>query len=176
MRSLRWLTLFVVLVLAAVGCSRGDSAEETTTTAPGVTITTLPSADTTVAEDDEVDDTTSTFADLIPATGLPEYTIVSREATDNGDRVVILLDPDSYEGLTDIDLQNVLAEVVEEHPPVYEAFVVDTQAAAEAVLLASPDAEQEAELAKHHLVSLEEGFRMRFVGPFVETGVVILGS
>ncbi len=174
MRSFRGLTLLLVLVLAAYGCS-GDDSEETTTTLPGETITTLPAAGTTVPEAD-LQASSTTTSTLIPSTGLPAFTIVTREATEYGDRVVILLDPDSYTLLTDIDLQNVLTEVVEEHPPVYEAYVVDTQAAADAVLVESPDADQLAELAQHHLVTLEEGFRMRFTGPFADTGVVILGS
>ena len=173
MRSTRGLAFLLVLVVVACGCSGNDS-EETTTTLPSETITTLPAADTTAAV--TLDEGSTTTSSLVPSTGMPAFTIVTREATDDGDRVVILLDPDSYESLSDIDLQNVLTEVVEEHPPVYEAYVVDSEAAAEAVLVDSPDADQLAELAQHHLVTLEEGFRMRFTGPFASTGVVILGS
>jgi len=174
MRSVRGLALLLVLVVVACGCSGGDSGE-TTTSLPGETITTLPAADTTAPSAD-LETSSTTTSTLIASTGMPAFTIVTREATEYGDRVVILLDPDSYESLTDIDLQNVLTEVVEEHPPVYEAYVVDSQEAADAVLVESPDADQLAELAQHHLVTLEEGFRMRFTGPFADTGVVILGS
>lgn len=106
----------------------------------------------------------------------PEYTIVSREPGDDGDTVVVLLDTDSYNSLTDIDLANVLADVVDKFPPILTAFVVDDPTAAEAVLVESPTEEDLEVLGRHFLVRLEEGFRMVFAGPFADTPVAILGS
>lgn len=107
----------------------------------------------------------------------PEYTIYSRDPGEAGDTVVVLLDPDSYDSLTDIDLANVLADVVDRFPPaILTAYVVDDEAAAEAVLLASPTEADLELLDRHYFVRLEEGFRMVFAGPFSDTPIAILGS
>ena len=42
---------------------------------------------------------------------VPTFSIVTREPGDEGDTVVVLLDPESYDTLTDIDLQNVLEQL-----------------------------------------------------------------
>ena len=118
----------------------------------------------------------TTTADPDDPIQFPEYTIVSREEGESGDTVVVLLDPDSYLSLTDIDLAGVLADVVDRFPPVLTAYVVDDASAVEAVLAAEPTAEQQAALDAHYFVRLEEGFRMVFTGKFADTPIAILGS
>lgn len=110
------------------------------------------------------------------AVDFPAYTIVTREEGDSGDTVVVLLDTESYLSLTDIDLANVLADVVDRFPPVLTAYVVDDATAIEAVLAAEPTAEQLEALEAHYFVRLEDGFRMVFTGKFSDTPIAILGS
>jgi hypothetical protein len=169
--------LLLVAVLSA--CSGDDGAESSTTTtfgaltaptggssgASSATTSTTAATDTTAAPGDGV--STATF---------PRYQIVAREQGADGDIVVVLLDPTSYGSLTDIDLQNVVADVVAEYPPVLEAHVVDSAEAAAIVLQEDLDEAGRALLDEHYLVRLEEGFRIVYSGPFESRGVLILGS
>ncbi len=166
------------LALMSGACS-GDDAEVSSTTAPtttGAPVTSLQAAEST---------STSTAAPVTSSTttlapfgepSFPKYSIVSREAGEDGDTVVVLLDKDSYGSLTDIDLQNVLVDIVEKFPPILTAHIIDDSSAADAVLVSTPtEAEQEL-LDRYYLVRLEEGFRMVFSGPFADTPTTILGS
>ena len=101
---------------------------------------------------------------------------ISREASDNGDIVVVLLDRDTYESLSDIDLYNVMSDLVEQFAPVYEAHVVETQAAADALFVEEPTEDQQTALDNGYIARLEEGFRIVYVGPLEDSGVAILGS
>ena len=182
MKRLALKSVVVSLVLVGAACS-GDGSDETSTTATTTTVapvTSLAASGSTeavptteVAPSSSV--TTSSTAPGDPVT-FPEYTIVSREPGDDGDTVVVLLDKDSYGSLTDIDLANVLADVVDKFPPILTAYVIDDDSAAEVVLLASPTEADLELLSNHYLVRLEEGFRMVFAGPFEDTPVAILGS
>lgn len=108
----------------------------------------------------------------------PTFTIVGRTPGDEGDTVVVLLDPESYESLTDIDLYNVLSEVVDDFPPVLEAHVIDSEEVASLVTMAPEELDAEAQrlLDLHYLVRLDEGFRITYVGRFADAGSDILGS
>lgn len=108
---------------------------------------------------------------------MPPYTIVERIEDEEGVTAVILLDPTSYDSLTDIDLQNIVEDAVDRFR-VYVAHIVDSQAAADVVLAEAiePTSDGQALLAEHYLVRLEEGFRLVFEGPFSSEGTVILGS
>lgn len=177
------IALILLLALAAAACS-GDDADSTTTSTQEGGTTVVGGGDGTVAPsgtqpggDGGGDDTTSTTAD--PGTASqPEFEILSRDPGDDGDTVVIVLDPESYESLTDIDLQNVIAEVVDEAPPVEEAHVVDSPEVAELVLIPRGDltAEQQRLLDIHYMARLEDSFRIVYVGPFADTPNSVLGS
>ena len=90
--------------------------------------------------------------------------------------MILLLDPASYTSLSDLDLYDVIADVVDRFPPIFEAHVVDTRDAAAAVLAEEPDEDQQRTLAEHYFVRLEDGFRIVYVGPFDGTDDAILGS
>lgn len=89
---------------------------------------------------------------------------------------MLLLDPASYSSLSDLDLYDVIADAADRFPPIYIAHVVDSPEAVEAVLLEEPNADQELILASHYLARLEDGFRIVYLGPFVDSGVAVLGS
>jgi hypothetical protein len=168
-------------MVVAAACSGDDSAESSTTAAVSTTaapVTSLADAGSTTSTTTTLPPSTSvtTTADPGDPVEFPGYTIVSREEGTSGDTVVVLLDTESYLSLTDIDLANVLADVVDRFPPVLTAYVVDDASAVDAVLAAEPTADQVAALDAHYFVRLEEGFRMVFTGKFSETPIAILGS
>jgi hypothetical protein len=167
----------VAMVLVAA-CSGDDSGSES-----GTTTTTEPSSITTLAvTGGGSSGTTATTASTTttttepPALSIPQYRIVSRESGESGDTVVVLLDPTTYESLSDVDIHNVMSDLVEEYAPVYEAHLVDTQAAADDLFVENPTPDQQAELDKHYLARLEEGFRIVYLAEFADLGVAILGS
>lgn len=135
---------------------------------------------TTIAEPEVPSTTTtSTTTTLPPIRELtpPEYQIVHRSPTDEGgDEVVVLLDTTTYDTLTDIDLYDLIAEVVELFPPVSIVHVVDDADAAEVVV--DPDASEaeRAVLDDHYLARLEGGFTIVYLGPFADSGSAVLSS
>lgn len=169
----------MVLTLV-VSCSGDDEGTEEglTSTSLADTITTLAdSADIAGSStDDAPESSTTTTTSAAPELSFPQYSIVSREASDDGDVVVVLLDPTTYESLSDIDILNVMSDLVEQYAPVYEAHIVETQAAADALFVEEPTAAQQTALDNDYIARLEEGFRIVYVGPLEESGVAILGS
>ena len=175
--ALALLTAFVMIVGA---CSGGDGEASTTTSGDDGTVTSLgaagggdtePGPDTTAAG---AAATTTTLSGGAPA--IPQFEIVQREPGDEGDIVVVLLDPTSYETLTDIDLQNVIAEVVEDFPPVYEVHVIDDERVAGLVEQDELTPEEQQLLDLYYLAHLDEGFRISFEGPFSDVASTVLGS
>lgn len=165
------VALFTALLAAACTSSGNDDegagSESTVTTLAPATTTVPPTVAST---------TTSTLAPLSTISP-PQYQIVSRAPTDDGrDEVVVLLDPSTYDSLSDIDIFDVIVEVVELFPPVAILHVVDDEVAANVV--ADPDASEEAKgvLEDHYLARLDGGFTITYLGPFASSGTAILGS
>ncbi len=121
--------------------------------------------------------TQPTVADTTPADqfAIPDYSIEARRAGDIGDTVVVLLQPGTY---SDLDLENVVADVVQRFAPIATVHVVDDQEAVALVLEAPSDliGEEAESLDAHYFARLEEGFRIVFQGPFEALPEVILGS
>ncbi len=156
------------VVLAA--CQGG--ADSPTTTATPTSLVELPTATST-----SVPDTTTTLAP-VDQLSAPKYQIIDRNPIANapGDELVVLLDPTSYESLTDIDLQDLIAEVVELFPPVWSVHVIDDAAAAAIVI--DPDATNAdlASISDHYFARLDNGFEITYLGPFSSSGSGVLGS
>lgn len=166
-----WVAVFSVVVLALTACT--SSSDPTTTSSSIAPVTTLASS-TTVPE--TVPETTTTLAPIDELSG-PSYRIVERVSTDgSGDEVVVLLDPASYESLTDLDLYDLIAEVVELYPPISVVHVVDSAAAANVV--ANPDATDadRESVAEDYLARLDDGNQITYLGPFAASGSAVLGS
>lgn len=164
----------MALVAAALVASCSSSSETTTTTS---TTTTAPptTTTTTTAPPTTTTTTTTTIPQEPPA--FPEYRITERIIVpETGDTVVLLLDPATYTSLSDLDIYDVIADAVDRFPPILEAHVVDSQEAADAVLIEEPDEEQEAILSGDYLARLEDGFRIVYLGPFEDSGTAVLGS
>lgn len=179
MVSFKQATLVGLTVLLIAACSGGDDAAEetssTSTAAPTITTLTPTDGGTEVAEATASTTTTTTTTEA-PELSFPEYRIVSREATDNGDVVIVVLDPSTYESLSDLDVHNVMSDLVEQFAPVFEAHVVESQTAADALFVENPTEEQQTALDNDYIARLEEGFRIVYVGPLSASPPVILGS
>lgn len=161
------LLVGVSLVLAAC---QGSSAETTTSTTES-SLVELPPPPTTLVED-----TTTTLAP-IDELSAPEYQIVRRTPGEGtGDELVVLLDPTSYDTLTDIDIQDLIAEVVEFFPPVWIVHVVDDISAVAVVGNPDASAAEVASIDGHYLARLDNGVEITYLGPFAESGTGVLGS
>ena len=170
--------LLVGLAAVLIASCSGDEepAEDPLTSTSAAPITTLAESDTATAQQSTTTTTTTTTTTEAPELGFPEYSIISREAGDNGDIVVVLLDTDSYESLSDLDVLNVMSDLVEQFAPVFEAHIVETQAAADALFVEEPTEDELTALANGYVARLEEGFRIVYAGPLEDSGVAILGS
>lgn len=163
--------MVAVSMVATAGCTSTASPTSPTTSEASVT-TIVQFAETTTTPPE-----TTTTLEPLSELSAPEYQIVDRiESESGGDEVVALLDPSSYNSLTDLDLFDLIAEIVDQFPPVTTLHVVDDPAAANVV--ADPDASEEARevLADHYLARLDNGFRITYLGQFAGSGTVVLGS
>ena len=158
------LAVGAMLLLVAACSGDDETTDEIETTSTAAPITTLAGSAGT-AESAAATTTTSTTTTEAPALSFPEYSIISREASDAGDVLVVLLDPTSYESLSDIDIHNVMSDLVEQFAPVYTAHIVETQAAADALFVDEPTEAQQTALDHGYIARLEEGFRIVYVGP-----------
>ena len=166
-----WLRALLFTGLASSGTACTIGAVDTTTTEAIAEVTTTVAPVTTTTA------TTTTTLAALAGPSFPDYSIARRiNATDGRDTVVVLLDPSSYQILSDVDLYDVVADVVDRFPPIFAAHVVDSPEAADAVLAEEPTEEELQILSEHYLLSLEEGFRLVYHGPFAELGTAVLGS
>jgi hypothetical protein len=184
-----WSRILVVVVISAVsavsaaGCS-GDDAEESTTTSSLDPVTTLAASDVSTPASNSGAATseapTGDAGSTTPSTeglGPPGYEIASRTDGDDGDTVVVLLDPDSYTSLSDIDLQSVIRDVYDKFPPIATVHLVDSDEVVELVLTERVLTDDEmALLDQHYFARLEDGIRIVFLGPFDDYDIAILGS
>jgi hypothetical protein len=147
------------LLLAA--CSKGAE--------PVLTTTTLP-ATTTTAASTTTPSTTSTTPEATTTTAgsLPGYTVVAGGA---GGALVLLLDPGNY---SDIDIRNVVDDALERYGP-SDLYVVDSQEAADLVLVENPTAEEQKVLDAHEFAKVV-GDQLEFLGPYASSGTVSIGS
>ena len=182
----RWFSYVGLLLISMnmlVACSGDDESEETTTTTAAQTTTvettTQEPASTVSLAPAGGDTTTSIITTTVATLGgveFPSYSIEERIEGEAGDTLVILIDPDFDDALTDIDLQQLLSEVVDEFAPVREAYVVSSEEAAAIVLLDDISVAQQAVLDQHFWARLEEGFRILFEGPFAGEAPLLISS
>lgn len=164
--------LLVAVALIAAACT-SSSAPETTTSS---SLTPLTTSATSASTESTVAETTTTTQPLSTLTP-PEYAIVDRAETDApGDTVVVLLDVESYTSLTDIDLYDVIAEVVDLFPPISMLHIVDDVGAVNTVANPEATSEELATIEENYLALLEDGFKITYLGPFAASGTAILGS
>jgi hypothetical protein len=170
MAFLRKVGIVVCAAVFAAACQGATDTETTTTEGSSLPTLPLPTTTTTISA-------TTTILEPPSQLSAPEYQIVQRTAGEGvGDELVVLLDPASYETLTDIDIQELIAEIVDLFPPVWTAHIIDDPAAANVVGNAAASEEDLAAIADHYLARLDNGFEITFLGPFAPKGSIVLGS
>ncbi len=162
----RRLVPVVALLLAAAACT-SDPEEAGTTT-----LLTLPdtgAATTTTPPSTVPDATSGTTAPPEPVS--IDYQVRHKSPAEGGDRLVVLIDPGTY---SDIDLENLIIDIMEENPDALDVDVIDSVDVLDAVV-ADPDGLTEQD-AIHYLVRLVGGRTIQFLGPYEEFGQVAVGS
>lgn len=173
MKSRTTLALLIAFGLILAACD-GEEAELSTTTSvvTGATETPEPTDTTTTTTGAEADSTTSTS--LVGET-VADYEVVARLATDSGEILHVVIFPGAY---TDVDLVNFVGDLKESDPDLWGLEVFDDAAGPDA--LAVPEGERTEEeqeiLDDHHFLTLSNGDRVEFQGPFSEFGSFILAS
>lgn len=170
MKSRTLLAFLAALAVVTAACDSDEAALSTTTSV--ITGTTeAPESDTTTTTDG-VDATTSTT--LVGET-VSGHEVVARISTDNGEVLHIVIPEGAY---TDVDLVNFIGDLKEADPDLWGVEVFDDPDAAEA--FTTPEEErteaQAQALEDHHFVTLTNGDRVVFRGPFSEFGEFILAS
>ena len=173
----RLIALFAAVVMVAA-CSPEEAELTTTTTTNPSETTTTESADvatSTTVDDNDDDDAEDDDGDA-PAPAISDYEIVVRGSAAGGETLWILIEPGDY---TDVDLENLIRELVDESDVTLAGInVFDDRDALEAGRVdadARTDEEQEL-VDEHFLVSLVDGAVIRFEGPFSEFGETAVGS
>lgn len=178
MRKFITLTAAIALALALAACDSGD-AEVTTTTADASDLTTTTTAtsssdggttDSSTSDDDDATSTTVTTGQAIGS-----YETISRQSTDDGEILYILISPGEY---TDVSFENFLGTLVEDEAVVNGVEIFDDRAALDASLKDEADrtASELQLIDNHHLVSLSNGREVTFQGPMEDLGGFVLGS
>ena len=166
------LVLLLSVVLAA--CDR-EADSDVTTTVPSSTTTAAvaESTTTTEAEAPAVEDPTTTTV-APPSVIELAYQVRFKGVTDGRNVVVLQIEQGTA---TDIALETLAREALDEFEPLAELHVVDSEDAVELVRLdpTSLTDEERSILEQHHLISVREAV-LTFEGPFADLGEFILGS
>lgn len=164
------LALAVVLGVVAAACDSGETQLSTTTSV--VTGTTeSPDMETTTTTSGPAPTTSTTLVGETVAS----HEVVARISTDNGEVLHIVIPTGAY---TDVDLVNFIGDLKEADPDLWGVEIFDDPAAPEAFAVPSEDRSEEEKqlLAEHHFLTLTNGDRVIFRGPFSEFGEFILAS
>ena len=168
---LKLLVIAIALPVAIAACD-GEAEPELTTTSSLVGSTTAPDTDSTTSTSSTGGDTTTT---TLVGQPVDSYDVILRESTDEGETLYIVIPPGDY---TSVDLENFVGDLIDEDDDVESAEVFDSEEALEAFLL--DESEQTADdlvlIDEHHLVSLIDGNRVRFQGPYADFGEYAIGS
>ncbi len=166
----RFVLLLMALSLVAVACDRASDATTTTAAAADTTTTTTaPVTETTTAA--TVPTTTTTIA---PSVIHLEYVVRFKGTTAGKNVVVLQIDEGTA---TDVALESLARQAIDEFEPLSELFVVDSEEAIELVRLdptALTDEEKDI-LSQHYLLHVKEAV-LAYQGPFADLGEFILGS
>lgn len=170
MKSRTLLALLAALAVVAAACDSDEAALSTTTSVLTDT-TEAPERESTTT----IDGTDATTSTTLVGETVSGHEVVARISTDNGEVLHIVIPEGAY---TDVDLVNFIGDLKEADPDLWGVEVFDDPSAAEA--FATPEDERTEEeqqaLDDHHFVTLTNGDRVIFQGPFSEFGEFVLAS
>ena len=167
----RWsAVVLVVTSLVAVSCDSGTVELSTTSSILNGPTEPAPEASTSTSAGEGVPTTTALRGETVGS-----YEVLVRVFGDNGETFHILIPEGAY---TDVDLENVIGDLIEDAPELWGAEVFDDQDALEAFVIPEDQRtdEQQALIDEHHFVSLVNGDTIRYQGPFLEFGEFVIGS
>jgi hypothetical protein len=164
----RAIAVALALTLVGAGCTGDDDTVDLTTTtstvpSAGASSTTASTDATTDATSDDASSSTSTSG---PGEAVSDFDVVVTTAASDGDRLWVVIPPGNY---GTVDLENFVLDFLEGlDEPLLELHVFDDRSALDAgrVDPASRTAEEQALVERHYLVSVTEGVRVEFHGPF----------
>ncbi len=170
MKSRTLLALLVSMAVVTVACD-GDEAALSTTTSVITGTTEAPEGDSTTT----TEDTAAAPSTTLVGETVTSHEVVARISTDNGDVLHIVIPEGAY---TDVDLVNFIGDLKEADPELWGAEVFDDAGAAEAFAVPEDDRtdDQTQALSDHHFLTLTNGDRVIFQGPFSEFGEFVLAS
>jgi len=161
------------IALLCVACTSSGS-NTTQSTESDTPLTTLVVSGGTEAADTSTTTTTEPPKTILAAL---DYRIVDRiPGEGSGDTVIVLLDPGTYDSLTDLDLYDLIAEVVELFPPIAVVHIVDDPQAANVVADADASEADLNAVKANYLARLDDGVQITYLGPFASSGTAVLGS
>ena len=184
MRRTALVAGLLAVALIAAACDRGEDTPGTTTL-PGATSsaasvaaadpasepassgTSEASADAAAGTSDDPDEDSGTTVD-----GMPSYEVVERVESDDGDELVVVVEPGTY---TNVELQNLVFDIVDRFQPL-TAVVVDDPDAAALVLAEDRSDEDQTFLDEHTFLELVDGVDVTFRGPYSDLAGLVIGS
>jgi hypothetical protein len=165
------IALSAVVAVAVTACNSNE-AQITTTTIDAALLTTTTTTSPTPPDTDTTDtpDTTEQPSDPVES-----YEVISRESTDQGETLFILVEPGEY---SDVSIENFLGDLLEDETAVAGVEVFDDRAALDVAMKEETErTDEEIELIEqHHLVSLVEGRQVDFQGPMSDYEDFVIGS
>ena len=181
MRRLHVIVVLGLLVLSASACSRGQDESANTTVVSTTTASDQGGVPVEGSSTSAVVTTSSPSSDggepsvattTAVVIGIPTYEIVSAVAGDRGDALVVVIDTGAY---SNVELENLVFDIVDRFAPAV-VLVVDSQEAADLALLELLTDEEETILARHTLISIENGVEVTFLGPYADFPRLTIGS
>lgn len=169
-RAIKITALLGSLLLVLAACDSDGEAELTTTSSSIVGATTVPSSGSDGGDSGEDTTTTSLVGEAVAS-----HEVVLRESNDDGEVLYIVIPGGDY---TDIDLENFVGNLMENDEDVTSVEVFDSAEAVDVFLL--EESEQTATdlvlINEHWLVSLVDGNRIIYRGPYEDSGEIAIGS
>ncbi len=169
----RATVLALIVAFGALGCTGDDDTVDltTTTTRAATTASTTMGTSTSLADAEEPVSTTT-----IPGEPVTEFDAVVTNAAEGGDRLWVLIPPGNYRP---VDLENFVLDFLEaREEPLLELHVYDDRPALEAGRVDAADrtAAEQALVDGHYLISVTEGTRVEFQGPYAGQAGFTYGS
>ncbi len=180
MKFLRLTALLAAAALALPACNRGGGGAADPTLPPVETAAAVvTSAASTVASTapagsapEAAASSPSSAAAAPPGPAVPPYEVRHRMIEDSGETLVVLVEPGSY---SNVELENLVYDIVEQHSP-RGAVVVDDSAAADLAILDERTAEQQDSLDSRTLLRIDNGVEVTFHGPYADFPGLTVGS
>ena len=183
--------MLVAALLILPGCNRDDSNEALPPASPttvvtgtigvtdaagnsattsGSTASTTGVASPSATEDG--DDSSTILTTTTVAAGLPTYEVIHRVIEDGRETLVIVVEPGTY---SNVQLENLVYDVVEQFSPSV-AIVVDDRAVADLAILDERTEDEQLQLDSHTFLRIENGVEVTFFGPYASFPGLTVGS